>query len=84
MRLQREKRFCGVPRSRTEDDEDTTITANDVVPKLKMNSRQVNARQIVAYLSYALDDVRSLSPATLYLLELTIASLNEDINRTKR
>lgn len=83
MRLQREKSVGGVPRHRPENDEDAAMTANEDAPKLKMNSRQVNARQIVAYLSYALDDVRSLSPATLYLLELTIASLNEDINRAK-
>ena len=34
---------------------------------------------IVAYLSYALDDVRALSEVGSHLLQMTIATLNEEM-----
>jgi len=34
--------------------------------------------QIVAYLSYALEDVRSLSEAGSHLLQMTIATITEE------
>lgn len=42
-------------------------------------SRNSKARQIVAYLSYALEDVRTLSPTSSYLLEMSIAAINDDL-----
>lgn len=42
-------------------------------------ARKTKARQIVAYLTYVMDDVRTLSPTSSYLLELTIAAINEDM-----
>jgi hypothetical protein len=37
---------------------------------------------IVAYLSYALDDVRALSEVGSHLLQMTIATLNEETAST--
>jgi hypothetical protein len=34
---------------------------------------------IIAYLSYALDDVRALSEVGLHLLQLAIATINDDV-----
>ena len=42
-------------------------------------TRKIKARQIVAYLTYVMDDVRTLSPTSSYLLELTIAAINDDM-----
>jgi hypothetical protein len=45
---------------------------------VKLNGSAISSRQrdlVVAYLSYALDDVGDLSPIGLRLLQLTIASL---------
>jgi hypothetical protein len=47
---------------------------------VKLNGSAISSRQrdlVVAYLSYALDDVGDLSPTGLRLLQLTIASLIE-------
>ena len=44
----------------------------------KLNGSAISSRQrdlVIAYLSYALDDVGHLSPIGLRLLQLTIASL---------
>jgi hypothetical protein len=38
--------------------------------------------EIIAYLSYALKDVRKISPLGAHLLEMSIAVLNEDIRTT--
>jgi hypothetical protein len=40
---------------------------------------QEAAQQIVAYLTYAMADVRKLSPLGAYLLEMSIAVLNGDV-----
>lgn len=51
-----------------------------MIDKAKQNPAAADAKQrelVVAYLSYALDDVRALSPVGLRLLEMTIASLTE-------
>jgi hypothetical protein len=42
-------------------------------------SLEKHTEQIVAYLSYALKDVRGLSPLGAHLLEMSIAVLNDDI-----
>jgi hypothetical protein len=34
---------------------------------------------IIAYLSYALDDIRALSEIGLHLLQLAIATINDDV-----
>jgi hypothetical protein len=41
--------------------------------------RKMTDGAIVAYLSYALKDVRGLSPLGAHLLEMSIAVLNDDI-----
>lgn len=38
---------------------------------------------VIAYLSYALDDVGALSPSAHYLLQMTVASLAEDTHTPK-
>lgn len=48
---------------------------------MKNDARAIDLRQrelIVAYLSYALDDVRAVSAAGLQLLQLTIAAITEE------
>jgi hypothetical protein len=42
--------------------------------------RQAKAQQVVAYLSYALADVRALSPTGSFLLEMSIVAINEDMD----
>jgi hypothetical protein len=42
--------------------------------------RKMKDDAIVAYLSYALKDVRGLSPLGAHLLEMSIAVLNDDIH----
>ena len=47
----------------------------------KSESKALSPRErelIVAYLSYALDDVRALSEVGSHLLQMTIATLNEE------
>jgi hypothetical protein len=46
-------------------------------------ARQAKAHQVVAYLFYALDDVRALSPTGAFLLEMSIVALNEDMHLTQ-
>ncbi|MFN3656750.1 MAG: hypothetical protein ACK4UO_05785 [Pseudolabrys sp.] len=41
--------------------------------------RKARAQAIVAYLSYALEDVRALSPTGSYLLELSIKAIKDDL-----
>ncbi|MES1148658.1 MAG: hypothetical protein ABUL53_05690 [Bradyrhizobium guangdongense] len=41
-------------------------------------ARKAKARNIVAYLSYALAEVRALSPTAAYLLEMSINAIGED------
>jgi hypothetical protein len=43
-------------------------------------ARQAKAGQAVAYLSYALGDVRALSPTGAFLLEMAIVAIKEDTN----
>ncbi len=43
-------------------------------------AQQAKAQQLAAYLSYALEDVRALSPTAAFLLEMTIVAINEDMN----
>lgn len=47
------------------------------------NERKTNTLHqrelIIAYLSYALDDVRALSEVGLHLLQLAIATINDDV-----
>jgi alkylhydroperoxidase/carboxymuconolactone decarboxylase family protein YurZ len=48
----------------------------------KSESKSLSPRErelIVAYLSYALDDVRVLSEVGSHLLQMTIATLNEEM-----
>jgi hypothetical protein len=40
--------------------------------------RKASISRLVAYLSYALDEVRALSPISSYLLEMSIAAIKED------
>jgi len=40
--------------------------------------RKSKARQLVAYLAYAMQDVGKLSSTSAHLLELSIAALNEE------
>jgi hypothetical protein len=42
-------------------------------------TQQAKAQQVVAYLSYALEDVRALSPTGSFLLEMSIVAINEDM-----
>jgi len=48
------------------------------------NERKVSAPHqrelIIAYLSYALDDVRALSEVGLHLLQLAIATINDEVS----
>lgn len=41
--------------------------------------RQEKARQLVAYLSYAMQDVCKLSTTSAHLLEMSVAALSEEI-----
>jgi hypothetical protein len=41
--------------------------------------RRGKARELVAYLSYAVEDLRQVSPASSHLLEMSIAAINEDM-----
>ena len=43
-------------------------------------TKQAKAQQVVAYLSYALEDMRALSPTGTFLLEMSLVALNEDMN----
>lgn len=43
-----------------------------------------NEKEIMAYLSYALNDVRKLSPLGAHLLEMSIAVLNDDTRAANR
>jgi hypothetical protein len=45
----------------------------------RAKTRRVKAQEIVAYLSYALADVRSLSPTSSYFLEISIAAIKDDM-----
>jgi hypothetical protein len=42
--------------------------------------RRSKARELVAYLSYAVEDLRRVSPASSHLLEMSIAAINEDMH----
>jgi hypothetical protein len=42
------------------------------------NGHRHSEKEIIAYLSYALKDVRKLSPLGAHLLEMSIAVLNDD------
>lgn len=44
------------------------------------SARQAKAQQVVAYLSYALEDMRALSPTGTFLLEMSLVAVNEDMN----
>jgi hypothetical protein len=44
---------------------------------------QAKAQQVVAYLSYALEDMRALSPTGAFLLEMSIVAINEDMNLSR-
>lgn len=41
--------------------------------------RKAKAREVVAYLSYAMQDVSKLSMTSAHLLEMSLAALNEEI-----
>ena len=41
--------------------------------------RKAKAREIVAYLSYAMQDVSKLSTTSAHLLEMSLAALSEEI-----
>jgi hypothetical protein len=43
-------------------------------------AQQAKAHEVVAYLSYVLEDVRALSGTGTFLLEMSIVALNEDMN----
>ncbi len=43
-------------------------------------AQQAKAHEVVAYLSYALEDVRALSGTGTFLLEMSIVALNEDMS----
>jgi hypothetical protein len=48
---------------------------------VEKESKALSPRQrdlVVAYLSYALEDVRALSEAGSHLLQMTIATINEE------
>jgi hypothetical protein len=40
--------------------------------------RKAKARQLVAYLSYAMQDVSKLSTTSAHLLEMSVAALSEE------
>ena len=44
---------------------------------------QETAQQVLAYLSYAMAEVRKLSPLGAYLLEMSIAVLRDDVRETE-
>ncbi len=44
------------------------------------DTRRSKARELVAYLSYAVEDLRQVSPASSHLLEMSIAAINEDMH----
>jgi len=46
----------------------------------RAKTRDDKARGLVAYLSYALEDLRQVSPASSHLLEMTIVAINEDMD----
>ncbi len=41
------------------------------------NAAAIAARQVTAYLAYAMEDVRAINPVSSYLLEMTIVSLTD-------
>jgi hypothetical protein len=41
--------------------------------------RKAKARELVAYLSYAMQDVSKLSTTSAHLLEMSLAALSEEI-----
>ena len=54
-------------------------TSTMAVIKLDAAKRRAKAQQLVAYLSYAVEDVRQLSPTSTHLLEMTIVAINDDV-----
>ena len=48
--------------------------------RLDATARRAKAQQLVAYLSYAVDDVRQISPMSSHLLEITITAIKDDLN----
>jgi hypothetical protein len=55
------------------------------MPKLNhedehLDNRGSNADLIIAYLSYALEDVRAISPLSTQFLEMAIMALSEDLH----
>lgn len=42
--------------------------------------RRVKAQELIAYLAYAVEDVRAVSPTSSHLLEMSIAAINEDMD----
>jgi hypothetical protein len=59
-----------------------TIGGAKMVDKTKLDAGANPSSQrelVVAYLRYALDDVSALSPVGLRLLQMTIASLTEEV-----
>jgi hypothetical protein len=55
---------------------------SDTIARAKM--RHDKARELVAYLSYAVEDLRQVSPASTHLLEMSIAAINEDLSLSRR
>ena len=46
-------------------------------------AQQAKAHEIVAYLSYALQDVRGFSGTGTFLLEMSIVALNDDMDLSR-
>ena len=46
----------------------------------RTKTRRDKARELVAYLSYAVEDLRVVSPTSSQLLEMSIAAINEDVD----
>jgi hypothetical protein len=53
-------------------------------PQASASPRLSDAETTVAYLQYALPDVRVISPLAVYLLNLTIQAITEEIDAAKQ
>lgn len=51
--------------------------------KVRSRSPYENGETVIAYLQYALQEVRDVSDAAAYLLELTIETLCEEVDAMK-
>ena len=56
------------------------VAEDTAAPSESDLAQQARAQQVVAYLSYALEDMRALSPTGAFLLEMSIVAINEDMN----